>query len=568
MRIHRRSLSTVLAALVMTSLAGCSGGGGGDASPISPNVTIPPSVTTPPIPPSITTTSLGQGEVNLLFNASLAADGTGPLTWQLTGGSLPAGITFHSSGTLTGTPTQEGQFLFTVRVTGPGGMISKDLTLVTLGSTHRVSVVSNTLGEANGPSGDHARSFDPGISNTGRFVVFDSAASNLVPNLNPNSKRQVYLHDRQTGVTEMVSVTSAGLPGNDDSFVATVSDDGNIVVFDSFASNYAGNDTGGVRDVFLRDRAAGTTQRISQYITGTQGVCAAITVNPLDCNSSDPSISADGSIIAFATWSQLTPDDTDEAHDVYVFNRTASSLQRISVGIGGPPNGPSGSPAVSAEGRYITFSSLANNLIVGDTVDTVSDIFVFDRQTGILRKATGAFGGGAADGPSFGPSISGDGRFVAFWSQAANLQSVPEATGFFDIFVADMQDSPASIKKIVNLQGAEGDGESRAPSISRDGKIIAFDSLATNLDDTLADGNGARDIYVLDRSCSVTFNAGPCTFKRVSVASNGEASNGESRFAALSGDGKYVAYYSDADNLVPVIGDHNTFRDAFVTRRD
>lgn len=562
MRVHRMFRSAVLAALFSTSLAACSSGGGGDSAPVAP---------------TITTGFLSQVEVNVPLSQSLAATGTGPLTWQITNGSLPTGITLESSGALTGTPTanQEGQYPFTVRVTGPGGTATKDLKLVILGSTHRVSVVSSTsptdpLGEANGPSGDHARSFDPGISNTGRFVVFDSAASNLVPNLNPGGARQVYLHDRQTGITEMVSVSSAGAPGNGDSFVAAVSDDGNIVVFDSFASNFAANDTGDVRDVFLRNRAVGATQRISQQINGNQGDCPLINTDPLLCNSSDPSISADGSIVAFASLSRLTPDDTDDFNDIFVFNRSIPSLQRVSVGVGGAsPNAPSGSPAVSANGRYVTFASDANNLVAGDVVDPVSDIFVFDRQTGQLRKASVVPGGAASNGGSFGPSISGDGRFVAFWSESDNL--LPDANGSTsDIFVADMQLNPGDpnfLKLLVNGNFQQGDGNSRAPSISRDGKIVAFDSEATNIDVTTPDNNGIRDIYVIDRSCSSTFNLPPCTYKRASVASNGAESNGESRFPALSGDGKYVTYYSDANNLVPFIGDNFGFRDAFVTKR-
>ena len=172
-------------------------------------------------------------------------------------------------------------------------------------------------------------------------------------------------------------------------------------------------------------------------------------------------------------------------------------------------------------------------------------------------------GGVAADGPSFGPSISSDGRFVAFWSEATNLL-LSDTNGVSDVFVADMQDVPASLKMVVNLQLQQGNGASRVPSISRDGRIIAFDSLATNLDPT--PGNSVRDILVLDRSCTTPFNAGPCTLERVSKASDESPSNNESRFPALSGDGRFVVFYSDATNLVTA-GDNNGYRDAFVRRR-
>ena len=527
-----------------------------------------PGVVATPTPPTVMTTALYQADANVPLSDDfrLEAKGSEPLTWQLAGGALPSGIALEASGALVGVPTQEGQFRFTARVTGPGGTAHQEFSLTILGRTHRVSVVSATatstpLGEANGPSGEHARSLDPGISGTGRFVVFDSLATNLVPGINPQGIRQVYLHDRQTGATELISVDSARNPGNDASFVAAVSDDGNVVVFDSFASNLVPNDTNNARDVFLRDRQAGTTQRISQFVNGAQGICTA--ANPLDCNSSDPAISADGSIVVFASFSQLTGDDSDTAHDVFLFDRTGPSLKRISAGINGTtPNGLSGSPAVSANGRFVAFSSEATNLIPGDTSDEYSDIFVFDVQGGTLRKASMIAGGVAPDGPSYGPSISGDGRFVAFWSEASNLLS--DGNGVSDVFVADMQDVPASLKMVVNLQQQQGNEASRFPSISRDGRIIAFDSLATNLDPT--PGNSVRDILVLDRSCSPTFNAGPCTMERASKASDESPSNNESRYPALSGDGRFVVFYSDATNLVTA-GDNNGYRDAFVRRR-
>ncbi len=552
MRVSSRFVRS-LYLLAVTSLAACSSGGD-----------------SPPAAPTVSTSSLSQAEVNVPLNQSLGATGTGPFSWQISNGTLPTGITLQSSGVLTGTPNanQEGQYPFTVRVTGPGGSATKDLKLAIIGSTHRVSVVSSTsttdpLGGANGPSGDHPRSFDPAISNTGRFVVFDSAASNLVPGINPGGVRQVYLHDRQTGLTEMISVTPGGVPGNNDSFVASVSDDGNVVAFDSFASNLSPGDTNGFRDVFIRNRSAGTTVRISQFLAGGDPLCTPSGVN--DCNSFDPSMSADGSVIAFGSFRRFANDTDDEA-DIYVYTASGSpTLTRISVPVSAPSTGSTGSPSVSADGRFVAFASSRDHLIAGDT-DGISDIFRYDRQTASLRKANVV----AADGNSFGPSISGDGRFVAFWSEATNLLP-PDSNGAPDIFIADMQDNPASIKMLVNGLTQQFDGESRAPSMSRDGKIVAFDSLATNIDAANPDTNGVRDVYVVDRSCSTTFGVppvAPCTFKRGSVASNGDAPNGESRFPALSGNGNYVAYFSDADNLVPLAGgDGNGVRDAFVTKR-
>jgi Tol biopolymer transport system component len=183
-----------------------------------------------------------------------------------------------------------------------------------------------------------------------------------------------------------------------------------------------------------------------------------------------------------------------------------------------------------------------------------------------MRKVSIPAGGGAANGDSFGPSLSGDGRFVAFWSQAGNLLAGPaDGDNTTDVFVADMQGAqPAIIKTSVNVNLASGNGDSRFPSISRDGRLVAYDSLATNLDVASSDTNGVRDIFITDRSC--IFDATqPCLVKRVSIHGNGGESNGESRFPALSGDSRWVVYYSDGSSLVD--GDTNGVRDAFVSRR-
>jgi Tol biopolymer transport system component len=409
------------------------------------------------------------------------------------------------------------------------------------------------------------RSLNPAISGTGRFTIFDSAAAHLAPGVLSNGKRQVYLHDRETGITELISVGPGNVPGDDDSFVAAVSDDGQLVAFDSFAANLIAADTNGARDVFLRNRTTGVTERISQGVQGVQGICP----NPGEgCNSFTPALSADGKVIAFGSFSRLAPDDTDDGTDIYVLDRRgAPVLRRISAGIGGAQaNILNGSPSVSADGQFVAFASNASNILAGDSADIVTDIFLFSLQTGVLRKVSIPAGGGAAEGDSFGPSLSGDGRFVAFWSQAGNLiAGPPDGDNIADVFVADTLGAQPSIVKVsVNLNLAGGNGDSRFSSISRDGRLVAYDSLATNFDVTAADTNGVRDIVVTDRSCMFDATQ-PCLVKRVSLHGKGGESNGESRYPAISGDGRFVVYYSDGSSLVD--GDTNGVRDAFVSRR-
>ena len=563
-----RTVHTLLGAVACGLLAACSGGGDGGSGGSGATGA------TGPVAPSITTTLLPVGDETLPYSATLTASGTGPLTWSLSG-SLPQGLTFNpAGGTITGTPVAPATTPVSVTVTGPAGTSTKDYTLTIRANTHRVSVVSESLAESNGGSGDgtrltngvlQERSFDPGISGTGRFVVFDSAATNLVSGVLSNGKRHVYLHDRETGITELISVGPGNVPGDDDSFVAAVSDDGQLVAFDSFAANLIAADTNGARDVFLRNRTTGLTERISQGVQGAQGICP----NPGEgCNSFGPAISADGKVIAFGSFSRLLQDDTDDGTDIYVLDRRGvPTLRRLSAGIGGAQaNILNGSPVVSADGQFVAFASNASNLLAGDSADIVHDVFLFNLQTGTLRKVSIPAGGGAADGDSFGPSLSGNGRFVAFWSLAGNLLTGPaEGDNIADVFVADIQGAQPSIVKLsVSLALAAGNGDSRFPSISRDGRLVAYDSLATNLDVTTPDTNGVRDIVVADRSC--TFDATqPCVVKRVSLHGNGGQSNGESRYPVISGDGRFVVYYSDGSSLVD--GDTNGVRDTFVSRR-
>lgn len=566
--LHSIIVVRLLGAVACVLLVACSGGGdggsgAGGAGGVTGHVT-----------PSITTTLLPIGDESLPYSATLTASGPGPLTWTVTG-SLPQGLTFNpSTGTITGTPAAPASAPLSVKVTAPTWNDTKDYTLTIRSRTHRVSVASESLAESNGGSGDgtrltngvlQERSFGPGISGTGRFTVFDSGATNLVPGVLSNGKRQVYLHDRETGFTELISVGPGNVPGDDDSFTAAVSDDGQLVAFDSFAANLIPGDTNGARDIFLRNRTTGVTERLSQGVQGAQGICP----NPGEgCNSFSPAISADGKVLAFGSFSRLVPDDTDDGTDIYVLDRRgAPVLRRITAGIGGAQaNILNGSPAVSADGQFVAFASNASNLLAGDSADIVTDVFLYSLQTGVLRKVSVPAGGGAADGDSFSPSLSGEGRFVAFWSQAGNLMAGPaEGDNIADVFVADMQASQPSIVKVsVNLNLASGNGDSRSASISRDGRLVAYDSLATNLDVTAADANGVRDIIVTDRSCAFDATQ-PCSVKRVSIHGNGGDSNGESRYPAISGDGRFVLYYSDGSSLVD--GDTNGARDAFVSRR-
>lgn len=551
--------------LLMTAtlvlLTAC-GGGGGDSTGATSSAS--------PVAPTIEVADIAPADVNLPYSTQLTASGTGPLTWTLASGTLPQGLTLASDGVISGTPTEASVKVVALTVNGPGGTDTKNnLSVVVQGITHRVSVQSETLAQAvGGASGDaqhngHTRSFDPGINSTGRFVVFDSSASNLVPGQSGNGKSQIYLHDRHTGKTELISVAINGGLGDDDSVVAVVSDDGNFVAFDSWASNLVdaatngSADTNNSRDVFLRDRVNKITIRVSQGASKAEGICPVLPPDGENCNSFDPSISADGKVIAFGSLARLELTDTDDEADVYVLNLRGGSpvLARVteSAGVGGG----NGSPALSADGNAVAFGS--NGFDSG----AVNDIFLADLKTSPpnVKKVSVAPGGGEVTAGSFNPSINGDGTVIAFMSEATEWGSGGATQ---QIFVAtDLTLPTPTITRISVGQFAPnpgGDGNSDFPAISRDGKFVAFESEAANLDPISPDTNGVSDIYLVQRGVDI---------RRMSLnfLTGGGQQQGDqlSRRPAISEDGSYVAYYSDATTLVD--GDTNGFRDAFVTRR-
>jgi Tol biopolymer transport system component len=346
-------------------------------------------------------------------------------------------------------------------------------------------------------------------------------------------------------VVQLVSVASDGTQGNSHSGSPSISADGRYVAFASYASNLVPGDTNGVMDVFVHDRLTGQTTRVSVASDGTQG----------NGESRYPSISADGRYVAFMSYaSNLVPGDTNGKADVFVHDRLTGQTTRVSVASDGTQgNGDSwGWPSISADGRYVAFESSASNLVPGDT-NGRADIFVHDRLTGQTTRVSVASDGTQGNNSSVWPSISADGRYVAFMSYASNL--VPgDTNGALDIFVHDRLTGQTTRVSVAS-DGTQGNGYSWDSSISADGRYVAFESWASNL--VPGDTNGKQDIFVHDRLTGQT--------TRVSVASDGTEGNNNSGWPSISADGRYVAFHSDASNLVP--GDTNGRADVFVAMR-
>jgi len=354
------------------------------------------------------------------------------------------------------------------------------------GTTERLSV------DSSGAQGNNY-SLDPDISADGQIVAFESLASNLVAG-DKKGYWDVFVHDRSTGVTERVSVDSSGAQGNRSSDSPSISADGQIVAFSSYATNLVGGDTNGFVDVFVRDRSTGLTERVSVDSSGAEG----------NIDSVSPSISADGQIVAFFSGaSNLVPGDTNGYADVFVHDRSTGLTERVSVdSSGGEGNNDSYLPAISADGQIVAFESNASNLVAGDT-NRNPDVFVYNRSTGVTERVSVDSSGAQGNDVSGDPSISADGKIVAFVSGASNLVG-GDTNVRIDVFVHDCL-TGITERVSVDSSGAEGNGHSyiEYPAISADGQIVAFSSYASNL--VSGDTNGAYDIFVHER-CRVDAN--------------------------------------------------------------
>jgi len=345
---------------------------------------------------------------------------------------------------------------------------------VVTGATTRVSM-SDTEFEGNGES------LHPSISGDGRYVAFESVASNLVQG-DTNGKRDIFVRDLVEGKTVRVSLNDADGEGNGDCYLPSISADGRYVAFESDATDLVSDDTNGKRDIFVRDLVAGTTVRASLTDGGIQG----------NGDSFHSSISADGTLVAFESdATDLVSADGNGTRDIFVRDLVAGTTTRVSVSTEGiQGNADSGYPSISAEGRYVAFESVSNNLVPNDH-NGEWDIFVRDRESGSTSIASLTDAEAWANNSSERPSISGDGRYVAFVSWATNL-IIGDTNGYLDVFVRDLV-ADTTTRMSVAADGTQGNNASNFPSISADGCYVAFDSHASTL--VPADLNGAQDIF-------------------------------------------------------------------------
>lgn len=482
---------------------------------------------------------------NVYFTTLSTENLTAPVTWEVLGGvPLPNGLVLTSTtGAVTGTPTAVGNTTVTFRATDSTGNTETVSVLFAIHPrTDRVSVDSSAT------AGDGASS-TPSISGDGSLVAFASLSANFVATV---SGTQIYVHNRQTNQIEVISRDSNATTvnaGDNVSSAPAISADGRFVAFVSQSTNLVTGVSGG-QQVYLRDRQTGQTTLVSK---NSSGVTSNGVIN------SSPIVSGDGRFIAFVSNATNLVINVS-GQQIYLHDRQTVQTTLVSKNNSPTPiqgNGASNRPSISSDGRYIAFVSLATNLGAagGD-----QQIYIHDRFTGtngttnLISKDSGATAG---NGDSSTPSISGDGRYVAFTSLATNL--VTGATGVGQqIYLHDRFAGVTGTNVLIshdnNGTPVQGNGNSSAPSISSDGQFVAFTSLAPNLlapapavagpqiyiHDWLTGANGVTSLVSKDNSVTPVAGTSPSATDTPSTNS----------------DGGFVAFFSQATNLVAGSGSH------------
>ena len=374
--------------------------------------------------------------------------------------------------------------------------------------TDRATGTRTRVSSAFGGGAPNAEAEDAAVSGDGRFVTWTSSASNIVPG-DTNGVHDVFRFDRSTGTTVRVSVSSSGAQGNVGSGGASMSDDGELVVFESSASNLIGTDTNGKRDVFVRAVDKGTTTRWSVGPGGLQGTE----------HSEEPAISGDGTTVVFSSRSAFDAADTNGQWDIY--RKVGVGVTLISTGLGGAPtDGPSHVPAVDQDGSVVAFRTGASN-IVGFDDNGSDDIYVWEAGTAELVSAD-PNGGVAPNGALGDVALDDSGNVVGFSSISPELTSDAPLTQALVRNRADKRTDHVS----ASLTGEVGNGVDTVSSISGDGRSVVVRVMSDNL--LPDDPNYSADLlvksYPFPRITSVTPSVlAPGTTTTVTIDGSGFA---------------------------------------------
>lgn len=462
----------------------------------------------------------------------------------------------------------------------------------------------------NGTAGGNGDSFPIALSTNGQFALFESRANNLIAG-DTNNAADIFLRDLNSGETLLVSISTNGIPGNGASRSAVMTPDGRYVAFVSEANNLVPGDSNRIADVFLRDVQTLTTTLVS---VGARSTNAASLV-PLN-SSESPQLTPDARYIAFSSTATNLVPGVRTVGDIYVHDRIAgtniwasSGMRATLQSVSGQTNGAGHNLALSANGKFVAYQAsrtsqpagtysgiiLRYSLETGFTellhtnaptsiptatetrnLDMTPDggivafvansngvsgattcVQVWDAATGITAMASGDLTNNVATGSvSTHPVLDPSGRFVTFLSSSAGLVT-NTVSGTWHLYVRDL------LNATTTLANADASGVGSpltavsVPSLSADVRFVAFEAEDGSL--VANDNNHALDVFVRDRVAG--------TSELISVAHPALASgtpNGMSLISAFaaSADGRYIAFASEADNIVP--DDTNGFRDVFV----
>jgi Tol biopolymer transport system component len=402
-------------------------------------------------------------------------------------------------------------------------------------TTENVELLS--VNSAGTHAGNGASSF-PESSSDGRFVVFTSDASDLVPNDTNGALTDIFVRDLQQHTTTLVSVNTAGTAsGNGASSGASITPDGRFVVFMSEASDLVANDTNGTRDVFVRDLTAQTTTLVSLKGAGTGSGGGA---------SSNGRITPDGRYVVFTSSAEdLVAADTNQRDDVFRRDLLTSTTVLVSINTAGTNggNGNSSATAITPDGRYVLFASAATDLTANDTNGSTPDFFRRDLQTNTTALASvNSAGTGSGNGPAVNGVMSDDGQVVAFESSSTNLVPAEGSTGFTftSIYAHDFAANTTTLisERQIFRGGTPSIPPATSPRISSDGRHVFYvrtENFIGGLDTA-----GSRDrVFRRDRQTSELLEL---PFVATGVCDSGFNCRSIISKMTTSHDGRYVAY--------------------------
>lgn len=385
----------------------------------------------------------------------------------------------------------------------------------------------------------------PTISANGRYVAYASDAREIVPG--NGATRDIFVFDRQTSAVELVSVAYHGGEADGFSVFPGLSADGRFVVFEAQAGDIVDDDDQNLADIYVRDRLMAQTRRVNLSPEG----------DDLNDDSLTPAISTDGRYVTYTSQAtNVLPTDLNQVRDVFLFDLETNVTELISMATDGTQGDldsgafGAGHARVTGGGRYVVYGSFATNL-VPDDLNLKDDIFLRDRLSGTTERVSIATDGTEGDDHSVYPTISEDGRYIVYYSEATTL--VPDDTnGLPDAFVYDRQTEQTT--RISGGTGvSESNGRTRFPEISGDGRFVVFQSIADNLVPGEIDENNAFDTFRYDMITGETI--------RLSVPDAGGEAHGHSTNAVPNGNASVIAFQSAAEDLVPM--DNNTDADIF-----